>query len=109
MRTEIAVPGWERWRREVDPPGKADRVATRKLVNLGGSRFLKLDSHIVTRVRWRGTPITSVSSGKEMTLQVGPWFAQCGGQDTGMSSYIAPSSPTPATAVLKSGLGGLLG
>lgn len=56
MKTEIALLGWERWRREVSPPGKADRVATQKLVNLEDSQFLRPDSHVVTRVRWRGSP-----------------------------------------------------
>lgn len=50
MRTEIAVLGWERWRREVAPPGKADRVATWKLVKLGDFQFLKPEAHSVTRV-----------------------------------------------------------
>lgn len=51
-------------------------------------------------------PITSVFAGKEMWC---PLSARCGGQDTSMSSYIAPRCPTPAKAVLRSGVGGLVG
>lgn len=72
MKTEIALLGWQRWRRKVAPPGRAHRVATWKLVNREDSQF---HSHMVTRVRWRRTPtvicVTTAFSGKEMWCPAG--------------------------------------
>lgn len=92
-------------------PSKTDRVATWKLVGLGDFQFLKLEAHIVTRVRWRCSPavipITSVSSGKEMWHPAGGSLV-CTNGETG-HQHVFLHSPRAATAVPKSRLGALLG